>query len=95
MIPRQDEEESEEAERVAELAREQVDEAIQGAADALEGSFFRHVVSSVLREVRILNPDSEGEATVFFVAVRDANYKETKGCSSYEPRKSAKCWSER
>ena len=92
----QDEEESEDAERMAELAGEQVAEAIQGATDALEGSFFRHVVSGVLHRVRILNPDSEGEATIFCCGRQaNANYKETRGCSIYEPRKCAKCWSER
>ena len=92
----QDEEESEDAERMAELAGGQVAEAIQGAADALEGSFFRHVVSGVLHRARILNPDSDGETTVFFCGRQaNANYTETKGCSIYEPRKCARCWSER
>lgn len=91
----QDEEESDDAERMAEIAGSQVAEAIDGEAEAQVGSFFRHVVSGVLHRVRILNPDSEGEATVFFCGRQaNANYVETKECSMYEPRKCARCWSE-
>eukprot|EP00439_Symbiodinium_sp_Y106_P002934 s12686_g1.t1 len=132
----QDEEESDDAERMAELAGVRVADAMDGEDSAQVGSFFRHVVSGVLHRVRVLNPEFEGEATVFFCGdgedsaqvgsffrhvvsgvlhrVRvlnpefegeatvffcgrqaNANYKETKECSMYEPRKCAKCWSER
>ena len=92
----QDEEESDDAERMAELAGVRVADAIDGEDSAQVGSFFRHVVSGVLHRVRVLNPEFEGEATVFFCGRQaNANYKETKECSMYEPRKCAKCWSER
>ena len=92
----QDEEESDDAERMAELAGVRVAEAIDGEDFAQVGSFFRHVVSGVLHRVRVLNPEFEGEATVFFCGRQaNANYQETKECSLYEPRKCAKCWSER
>ena len=86
----QDEEESDDAERMAELAGVRAAEAIDGEDSAQVGSFFRHVVSGVLHRVRVLNPEFEGEATVFFCGRQaNANYEETKECSMYEPRKCA------
>ena len=64
---------------MAELAGVRVADAIDGEDSAQVGSFFRHVVSGVLRRVRVLNPEFEGEATVFFCGRQaNANYKETK-----------------
>ena len=81
---------------MAEIAGPLVAETIDGEAGASLGTFFRHVLSGVLHRARILNPDSEGEATVFFCGRQaNANYTETRECSLYEPRKCVKCWAER
>ena len=52
---------------MAEIAGPLVAETIDGEAGASLGTFFRHVLSGVLHRARILNPDSEGEATVFLL----------------------------
>ncbi|CAE7304283.1 unnamed protein product [Symbiodinium sp. CCMP2592] len=57
----QDEEESDDADRLAELAGPIVAEAVVGGADLPDSSLFRHVVSGILHRARVLNPDEDGK----------------------------------